>query len=163
MQWGFQCVDDQSDIGVLFFVVVFECVDVGQGMYQGDIVVGYYVFFNGCMGGVQGVVDVGFFFFYFYFRIGINFDDGDVVSQFGYMFLQFFFVVIGVVVFDLFVDLFNVGFDIVLGVSIVDQGGVFFGYVDMFGGIQVVQSGVFQGQVYFFGNYSIIVQDGDIL
>lgn len=72
---------------------VFESVD--GGFDEGSIIVWEDVFFNGSVGGVECIYEVVFFFVNFYFGGVIDFDDGNIVREFGEVFLEFFFFVFG--------------------------------------------------------------------
>src|SRR5690554_2275796 len=162
-QRSFHGATQDVHTGFLLFVDRIYLVQRCNGADQGNTTTGYDAFFNGSAGRMQRVFNAGFLLFHFHFRTGTDLDDGNTASQLGYALLQFLFVVVRSAVFDLLADLLNAGFDVALGTSTADNGGVFLGYVDTLGSTQVIQSGVLQSQAYFFGNHSTTGQNGDVL
>ncbi|KAF1056423.1 MAG: hypothetical protein GAK44_00240 [Pseudomonas delhiensis] len=112
---------------------------------------------------MQGVFDAGFLLFHLDFGGSTDLDHGNTASQFGQTLLQFFTVVVRAGLFDLLADLGNAGFDVSLGASAVDDGGVFLVDDHALGVAQVLQGGAFQAQANFFGNHGAAGQDGDVL
>ncbi len=112
---------------------------------------------------MQGVFDTGLLLFHLDFGTGTDLDHGNTAGQLGQTLLQLLFVVVGSGVFDLLADLRNAGFDISLGASAVDDGGVFLVQHDALGVTQVLQGSGFQAQADFFGNHGTASQDGDVL
>lgn len=131
-------------------------------MDQRYVIVRYNVFFNGCLGCVQGVVYVVFFFFYFYFCGSVYVQDSYFVGQFCQVFLQFFVVVVGCGLFNLLLDLIDVGLNQIFGIVVVYNCGVVFVYFDFFVLFEEIQGGIFQFVVVFFIDDSIIGQYGNV-
>ncbi|MNZ42151.1 hypothetical protein D3C78_597200 [compost metagenome] len=162
-QRSFDSATQQGDTDVLVFVVTFQVFDGLQGTYQSDAAARNHAFFHSSAGSVQGVFNAGFLLFHLDFGGSANLDHGNTASQFGQTLLQFFTVVIRRSVFHLLADLQDAGFDVSLGASTVDDGGVFLAQHDTLGVAQVLQGGAFQAQADFFGNHGTAGQDSDVL
>ncbi len=134
-----------------------------QSTYQSHATARHHAFFNGRTGRMQGVFDAGFLLFHLDFGTGTDLDHGNTASQLGQTLLQLFLVVVGGGVFDLLADLRHTSFDVGLGTSAVDDGGVFLVQHDALGVTQVLQGSGFQAQADFFGNHGTAGQDGDVL
>ena len=112
---------------------------------------------------MQRVFNAVLLLFHFHFGRSTNLDHCYAASQLGQTLLQLLAIVIGGSFLDLLADLVNAGFDISLGASAINDGGVVLVDLNALGLTQVLQSSGFQAQANFFADHGATGQDSDIL
>src|SRR5690606_32748608 len=162
-QRRFNGATQQLDTNVLVFVVTGQVFEGHQGAHQGYTTARYHAFFNSGASSVQRVFYAVLLLFHFHFGSGADLDDRNTASQLGQTLLQFFLVVVGRGFFNLLADLGNTRFDISLGTSTVDHGGVVLVDLHALGLTQVFQASGFQAHADFFADHGTAGEDGDVL
>ena len=114
-------------------------------------------------GGVEGVLDAGFFLFQFHLAGGADIDHRHPARQFGEPLLKFLLVVLGARIVDLGADLIDPSLDIGGLAGPVDNGGVVLVDLDLLGAAQLIQPQILQFHPHFFRNDHAARQNGDIL
>uniref|UniRef100_A0A0N5A006 PE-PGRS family protein n=1 Tax=Parastrongyloides trichosuri TaxID=131310 RepID=A0A0N5A006_PARTI len=149
------------DAGVLIGVDALQIDQLLGGLQQGHAAARDHAFFNGCTGGVQGVVDAVLLFLHFDFGRAADADHGNAAGQLGQALLQLFTVVVRGGFLDLLLDLADAGLDAVLLARTFDDGGVVLGDGDLLGLAQHVQGDGFQLDAQVFRDDLAARQDGD--
>src|SRR5690606_5188282 len=162
-QRRFDGATQQLDTNVLVFVVTGQVFEGRQGAYQGYTTARYCAFFHSGASSVQRVFYAVLLLFHCHFGSGADLDDRNTASQLGQTLLQFFLVVVGRGFFNLLADLGNTRFDISLGTSTVDHGGVVLVDLHALGLTQVFQASGFQAHADFFADHGTAGEDGDVL
>ena len=161
--WGFDGAEDSFGTEAVVTVEIGDHLFDGfLGAQQGNTTTRNDAFFNGCTGGVQGVVDAILLLFHFRLGGSTDIDHGNTAGQLGQALLQLLFVVVGSGVFDLLTDLADAGLDVGLLASTFDDGGGFFFDGDLLGGTEVGQFNVFKLFTEVFGNELGTGEDGDV-
>ena len=96
-----------------------HAAEIGRAAARDD------AFFDGCLGGVQGVFDAGLLFLHFGFGRGADVDDGHAADDLRQPLLQLLAIVVGGRLVDLRLDLLHAAFDLLrIAIAFDDRGVV---------------------------------------
>ena len=123
----------------------------------------HHSFLHRSTGGIQGILNTGFFLLHLHFSGSTNIDHCHTTNQFCQAFLQLFAVIIRGGVFDLGTDLLYPGSQLVFVTSTVNNGGVVLIHCNPLGRAKIVDGDVLKFDAKVFGDYLAAGKGSDIL